>query len=272
MKGGDYIPKDNINFGNSNSNIQNQMPRNNQLLNSLGFEEDELEMFFETFNISENELIEKYMEIANSAPYNLNWNNVEDAVNSNYDIDVQKPNGTSYTKHDIVNDVMSYFSENQQGGKRLKNKKHSKSKKRKQTKKRKSSKNKSKKNKRRKQTKKRRGGSDGTENYSQMNSPQKKSVTLNTELNQTLEYPITKLEKAQKMFEVDKEIKPCGKPPVFPCRIVNTIFKRNSDYKEYMDLIKAQNASTGFKPVDKHYYDVNSQLLLKGEKPITRRR
>lgn len=268
------MPKNiNANIGNEYNNDA-PVHRNIQQLLNLGFEEDELEMFFDTYNnVDENELVEKYLEVARGNPYNLNWNTVEDAEQANYDIGVQKSNGTTYTKHDIANDVLSDLYDQMHGGKKHKKTNNKKTLKNKNKNKKSNKKNNNKKrnnNKSKTYKRKNKGGSDT--DYSQMNKPSKKSVTLNTDINQTLEYPISKLEKAQKMFEVDREIKPCGKPPIFPCRIINTIFKRNSDYKEYMDLMKQQNISTGFKPVDRHYRDINSQLLLKGEKPITKRR
>jgi hypothetical protein len=132
MKGGDYIQKNNNDADSDNRGYeygtvapgQPAVQRNTQQLLNLGFEEDELEMFFDTYNLDNNEIIEKYLEIASSAPYNLNWHTVEDVEHADYDTNISKPNGTTYTKHDIANDVLSYFSDNMQGGKKRKNKRN----------------------------------------------------------------------------------------------------------------------------------------------------
>lgn len=87
-------------------------PENNQnILSDLGFEEGELEMFFGMTEgiISENELVEKYLEIAQAEPYNLNWDTAQIAANAGYDTGIRKPNGTTYTKHDIANDTLQSF-------------------------------------------------------------------------------------------------------------------------------------------------------------------
>ena len=126
MKGGDYIQQNNNDDDNREYGIvapgQPLVQRNIQELLNLGFEEEELEMFFETYNVDNNEIIDKYLEVASSPPYNLSWNTTEDAENADYETNVLKPNGTNYTKHDIANDVLSYFSDNMQGGKKRKNK------------------------------------------------------------------------------------------------------------------------------------------------------
>jgi hypothetical protein len=88
------------------------VPDNNQnILSDLGFEEGELEMFFDIASgvINENDLIEKYLETAQNNPYNLNWSTTEIAARADYDTGVRKPNGTTYTKHDIANDVLNSF-------------------------------------------------------------------------------------------------------------------------------------------------------------------
>ena len=90
----------------------NVIPENNQsILSNLGFEEGELEMFFDMSDgiIDQNELIQKYLEIAQGNPYNLNWGTVEIAASADYDTGVRKPNGTTYTKHDIANDTLNSF-------------------------------------------------------------------------------------------------------------------------------------------------------------------
>ena len=109
---------------------QNNIPDNNYgILSNLGFEEGELEMFFDMSDgiIDQNELIHKYLEIAQGNPYNLNWATAEIAASSNYDTGVRKPNGTTYTKHDIANDTLNsfYHELSSRGGRRSrKNKKN----------------------------------------------------------------------------------------------------------------------------------------------------
>ena len=59
-----------------------------ELLQNLGFEEDELEMFFHRDyfrHISVEELIERYLEIAQHPPYNLNWSTRQEAIGGDYD-------------------------------------------------------------------------------------------------------------------------------------------------------------------------------------------
>ena len=88
-----------------------QQPHNqcDDLLPGLGFEEGELEMFFDMNQVSENELVEKYLQIARAAPYNLNWQTGDDACVADYMLGVFKNNGVEYTKHDIVEDVFDSF-------------------------------------------------------------------------------------------------------------------------------------------------------------------
>ena len=118
---------------NNNLVIQNedayQQPHNQceDLLPGLGFEEGELEMFFDMMNqVSENELVEKYLQIARAAPYNLNWQTGDEACVAAYMLGVLKNNGVEYTKHDIVQDVFNSFSEQQQGGRKKKSKRSTK--------------------------------------------------------------------------------------------------------------------------------------------------
>ena len=133
MKGSAAIPpnynnRDDINEENYQQpqyqQPQYQQPQNQDenLLSSLGFEEGELEMFFES-QFTEDELVNKYLEIARSLPYNLNWQTREDASNPDeYMLGVFKSNGVEYTKHDIANDALNFFyekqEEEQRGGKR----------------------------------------------------------------------------------------------------------------------------------------------------------
>ena len=84
----------------------------------MGFEEGEIEMLEDMTDIEFNDIMEKYLEIANNPPYNLNWREENeygaDALN------VLNSNGSEYTKHDIAKDVFnSYFhDEEMSAGKR----------------------------------------------------------------------------------------------------------------------------------------------------------
>ncbi len=108
-----------------------QQPHNHceDLLTGLGFEEGELEMFFDMNQVSENELVERYLQISRSEPYNLNWQTGDDACIADNMLGVFKDNGVEYTKHDIVEDVFDSFSEQaarQQAGRRKKSRRSTK--------------------------------------------------------------------------------------------------------------------------------------------------
>jgi hypothetical protein len=117
---------------NNNLIIQNedayQQPHNqcDDLLSGLGFEEGELEMFFDMNQVSENELVERYLQMARSAPYNLNWQTGDDACVAAYMLGVIKNNGVEYTKHDIVEDVFDSFYHPVQGVRKKKSKRSTK--------------------------------------------------------------------------------------------------------------------------------------------------
>jgi hypothetical protein len=99
------------------------------LLPGLGFEEGELEMFFDMNQVNQNELVERYLQIARVAPYNLNWQTGDDACLAEYMLGVLKNNGVEYTKHDIVKDVFDSFSQQEaavQGGRKKKSKRSTK--------------------------------------------------------------------------------------------------------------------------------------------------
>lgn len=85
------------------------------LLPGLGFEEGELEMFFDMNQVSENQLVDSYLQKARAAPYNLNWQTGDDACIADYMLGVFKDNGVEFTKHDIVKDVFESFSQQQAG-------------------------------------------------------------------------------------------------------------------------------------------------------------
>jgi len=98
------------------------------LLPGLGFEEGELEMFFDSNLGGENDLVTRYLQIARAAPYNLNWQTGHDACVADYMLGVLKNNGGEYTKHDIVEDVFDsfYHPQQQQGGRKKKSKRSTK--------------------------------------------------------------------------------------------------------------------------------------------------
>jgi len=79
--------------------------------------------------VSENELVERYIQRARSAPYNLNWQTGDDACIADNMLGVFKDNGVEYTKHDIVEDVFDSFSEQaapQEAGRRKKSRRSTK--------------------------------------------------------------------------------------------------------------------------------------------------
>ena len=115
----------------SSALIPNNRNRCIKLLEGLGFEEDgdELVMFFDLNPVSENELVERYLQIARSEPYNLNWQTGDDACVADNMLGVFKDNGVEYTKHDIVEDVFDSFSEQaapQEAGRRKKSRRSTK--------------------------------------------------------------------------------------------------------------------------------------------------
>jgi hypothetical protein len=120
MKGGE-VQFPNNQLVSQGEPLNNNIPVYNQeRLQALGFEEGELEMFFEMRNYTEDQLINRYLEIAQGNPYNLNWESENDAINAPYMLGVFKPHGTEYTKHDIAEDTLSFFYET--GGQKKNNK------------------------------------------------------------------------------------------------------------------------------------------------------
>ena len=95
----------------SSALIPNNRNRCIKLLEGLGFEEDgdELVMFFDLNPVSENELVERYLQIARSEPYNLNWQTGDDACVADNMLGIFKDNGVEFTKRDIVKDVFESF-------------------------------------------------------------------------------------------------------------------------------------------------------------------
>lgn len=117
------IPNNNLIRHETNSS-DNLLPNNQERLQALGFEEGELEMFFETTNYTEDQLINKYLEIAQGPPFNLNWRTENIAANAPYMLNVFKPHGTEYTKHDIVEDTLTSLYEAGEGGAKKKTRKN----------------------------------------------------------------------------------------------------------------------------------------------------
>jgi hypothetical protein len=83
------------------------------ILPSLGFEEEDL---YVVPDITEDQLIRKYLDISRRPPYNLHWNSVESAISSPEMLGVYKQNGVEYRKHDIVQDTINYFYYGNEGG------------------------------------------------------------------------------------------------------------------------------------------------------------
>ena len=101
---------------------------NNQcedLLPGLGFEEGEIDIF-EQYQESENDIVERYLQIARSPPYNLNWQTSDDACLAEDTLGVFKPNGIEYRKHDIAKDAFNLFSQQLQGGRKKKSRRSTK--------------------------------------------------------------------------------------------------------------------------------------------------
>ena len=81
-----------------------------QRLESLGFALGNLELI-ETMapDVTEDDIVNKYLDIARNPPYNLNWDSVEAAKNSPLGLGVRKPNGEEYIKTDITKATIDYF-------------------------------------------------------------------------------------------------------------------------------------------------------------------
>jgi hypothetical protein len=123
------LPNNNNNVIVNEDNYQEPHNQCEDLLPGLGFEEGELEMFFDMNQVNQNELVERYLQIARAAPYNLNWQTGDDACVAEYMLGVLKNNGVEYTKHDIVKDVFDSFSQQEaavQGGRKKKSKRSTK--------------------------------------------------------------------------------------------------------------------------------------------------
>jgi hypothetical protein len=110
--------------------MEDSLEEQNNIL-ELGFNRDDLDYFFDIANdiIDQEQLIERYLEISRVEPYNQNWQNVNDAINSPYELNVTQRNGIPYNKNNIAHDALNSFYSEISGGKPIKNKKQIKNKK-----------------------------------------------------------------------------------------------------------------------------------------------
>jgi hypothetical protein len=102
MRGGEYMPSNNSVTppANSTNEFVNVDEQRNILLD-LGFESDELEMIE---NMSQNEIIHRYIETANQ-DYNINLpDNIQEVADANELSDIIQ--GTEVTKRDIAGQTM----------------------------------------------------------------------------------------------------------------------------------------------------------------------
>lgn len=119
MKGGkEASPNHNSRlFRRRSSSIQSHVSSvQSDTLTDMGFDDSEIELLLDNEyfpGLTDEALIEKYLEIAQNEPFNLNWDSVEDAINSDYYLGVHNSNGREFTKHDIAKDVFNYFSQGQ---------------------------------------------------------------------------------------------------------------------------------------------------------------
>jgi hypothetical protein len=104
------------------------LPNNNNnqcvdLLPGLGFGEGEIDIF-EQYEESENDIVERYLQIARSPPYNLHWQTGDEAC-------VAEDMLGQDTKRDIAKEVFFIFSQEleqrqQQGGRKKKSRRSTK--------------------------------------------------------------------------------------------------------------------------------------------------
>ena len=84
MKGGANPPSNNDSNSTISSSEEHTISEEDvQLLQNLGFDEGELEMFFHIMHIRIEDFIERYLEIAQNPPHNLNWSTKEEAFEGN---------------------------------------------------------------------------------------------------------------------------------------------------------------------------------------------
>jgi len=71
---------------------------------ALGFEGGEWDMFVVDFpDYDPDELVQQYLEISQSEPFNTDWDTEEKANSAEYEIE------DGYTKHDVAKDVMDLY-------------------------------------------------------------------------------------------------------------------------------------------------------------------
>ena len=99
------------------NNYQQASTSEEDILTSLGFEEDELEMFFEENPlITKDDLVRKYLEIAQEEPYLRNWDDKTTAADAPLNLGIFKPNGIEYRKRDIAQHTLGSFNNSSEGG------------------------------------------------------------------------------------------------------------------------------------------------------------
>lgn len=125
MRGGRYQPQfiensDDSEYMDIDNNAQHEITDEDiQRLLPLGFDDAELEMYFQQYNLHPDDFINKYLDIARSTPFNQTWQTYDDVIQSDDDLNVERYPGRPYDKRDIAKDVLNFFDETmQQGGKR----------------------------------------------------------------------------------------------------------------------------------------------------------
>lgn len=92
-----------------------------------------------------------------------------------------------------------------------------------------------------------------------------KSVRINSNDNEIIEFDIDSYEKSQKRFPRNTNIKPCKKRTLkFPCRKKNTIFIDREEYDRYLELKRNKNYSTGNLSLSDHYNKIRKELETQG--------
>jgi len=129
MRAGRYQPNQTPFIENSNSQSMDIDDNNTQHyqvsdediehLLPLGFDDSELEIYFQQYNLHPDDFINTYLDIARSTPFNQTWQTYDDVLQSNDELNVERYPGRPYYKRDIAKDVLTFFDETmQQGGKR----------------------------------------------------------------------------------------------------------------------------------------------------------
>ena len=66
-------------------------------------------MFFDIAYFTGEQVVERYLEIAQEPPFNLNWGTKERAMEANNLLGIFGTNGVELTKHDIVSVTLRSF-------------------------------------------------------------------------------------------------------------------------------------------------------------------